>query len=170
MSPKLRALTATILFAAVGVWSVLFHNVPWEYSIPHIIFYVVLTINTYFSVRFYTAITPASVFQTLIDVALAAAYIGLALTIGVPIAFAYFALLIFTIAPAKYAHLLGKTPHDKTLRRKILIDLLGTLMCVFVLGLTLVGLELKAAWILAGLFTLANIYLLAIKPMYRLID
>jgi hypothetical protein len=169
MSPKIRALAATILFSITGCWALLFHTIPWEFVIPNGIFYAVLTINTYFSIRFYSAFTPDEPFQTFIDLLLAASYIGLALTIGIPVAFAFFALLIFVVAPAKYAHMLGKTPHDKTLRRKILIDLLGTFTCAFVLGLSLIGLELKAAWILAVLFTLANIYLLAIKPMYRFV-
>lgn len=167
MNPKIRALSVTILFSVVGVWAILFHSVPWEYVVPHVLFYAILTLNTYFSVRFYTAFTPESAFQTGIDLALAGAYIALALSIGIPVAFSFFALLIFVVAPAKYAHLLGKTSHDATLRKKILIDLLGTIMCVGVLGLTLAGLEYKAAWILTGLFGIANLYLLGIRPMYR---
>lgn len=167
MNPNLRALSATILFAAVGVWSVLFHNVPWAFSVPHIVFYTVLTINTYLSIRFHSAFTPESRFQTFIDLALATSYIALALSIGIPVAFSFCAVLIFAIAPAKYAHSIGRTPHDKTLRKKVLIDLLGTVGSVAVLGLTLAGVELKAAWVLAGAFTLANVYLLLIRPMYR---
>ena len=70
MSPVSRARSATVLFSVVGVWSVLFHSVPWEYVYPHALFYAVLTINTFFSIRFYSAFTPASRFQTLIDLAL----------------------------------------------------------------------------------------------------
>ena len=169
MNPSLRALSATILFSAVGMWSLLFHAVPWEYVIPHVIFYAALTVNTYFSLRFYAAFTPESTFQTAIDLALTVAYIALALSIGIPLAFSFFALTVFTIAPAKYAHMLGRTSHDATLRKKILIDLLGTALCALVLGLTLVGLELKGAWILASLFALANVYLLTIKPMYAFV-
>lgn len=167
MNPNLRALGVTILFAIAAFWSLLFHNEPWEYVIPHVLFYAVLTINTYYSVRFYAAFTPESAFQTGIDLALAAAYIALALSIGLPLAFSFCALAVFTIAPAKYAHLLGKTPYNATLRKKILIDLLGTAMCVLVLGLTIAGFESKGAWTLTGLFTAANIYLLFIKPMHR---
>jgi hypothetical protein len=170
MSPKLRALSATILFSVAGIWSVLFHNVPWEYVFPHAVFYIVLTINTFFSIRFYAAFTPESSFQTFIDMALAAAYIALALSIGIPLAFAICALIIFSIAPAKYAHLLGATPYDATIRKKILIDLLGTALCVLVLVLTIVRMEVEAAWVLAGLFTLANMYLLLMRPMYAFIE
>lgn len=170
MRAKVRALGVSILFTAVGVWAILFHSVPWEYVIPHTIFYATLTLNTFFSVRFFTPITPESSFHTGIDLALAGAYIALALSIGIPMAFAFFALLVFVLAPAKYAQLLGRTPHDKTMRKKILIDLLGTLLCTAVLGLTIAGLEYKAAWILAAMFLAANVYLLAMRPMYRLAD
>ncbi len=169
MSPYIRALSATILFSVVGFWSVLFHSVPWEFVVPHVLFYAVLTINTFFSVRFFSAFTPESSFQSCIDGALTVAYIALALSIGIPIAFALCALIIFTIAPAKYAHMLGRTPHDKTLRKKILIDLLGTALCVVVLVLTLCGFKTEAAWMLAALFSIANIYLLWVRPMYTFV-
>ena len=167
MTPKTRALAATVLFSTVGLWSALFHSVAWEFTVPHALFYAVLTINTYFSVLFHSSFTPDSRFQTFIDLALVAAYLALAFSIGVPVAFSFCAVLIFAVAPAKYAHTLGHTPHDKTLRRKILIDHVGTFGSVVVLGLTLAGLELPAAWILAILFTLANVYLLLVRPMYR---
>ncbi len=170
MTPRTRAHAATLLFSVVGAWSLLFHSVPWEYVYPHLIFYAVLTVNTFFSIRFYSAFTPELGFQSFIDLALAAAYIALGLSIGIPLAFAICALIIFTLAPAKYAHMLGQTPYNATLRRKILIDLLGTVLCVVVLVLTLTGMELKAAWLLVGLFSVANIYLLFIRPMYSFVE
>lgn len=170
MSPKTRAIAATILFSAVGAGSLFFHDMPWQYALPHVIFYTVLTINTYFSILFYSSFTPVSTFQKSIDVLLAAAYMVLALSIGIPFAFAMSALMVFIIAPAKYAHMLGRTPHDATLRKKILIDLLGTTLCVLVLVLTVAGMEEMAAWLLAGLFSVANIYLLFIRPMYSFVE
>lgn len=167
MNPNTRALGATILFSVAALWALLFHAVPFEFVWPHALFYATLTINTYFSVRFYSAFTPETTFQYLIDGALTLAYIALALSIGLPVPFALCALLVFAIAPAKYAQMLGATAYDKTLRKKILIDLLGTSMCVAVLGITLLGYESQGAWLLAGLFAAANVYLLLIKPMYR---
>lgn len=167
MNPRLRAFLVTYLFSTVGLWSVFFHAPSGIFVVPHALFYAVLTLNTYFSVRFYSVFTPDSLFQTGIDLALAAAYICLALSIGLPLAFSLFALVIFIIAPAKYAHMIGSTAHDATLRRKILIDLLGTALCMLVFALTLTYHELSAAWIFAVLFGAANIYLLGINPMYR---
>ena len=166
MNSGLRAFFVTYLFLTVGLWWALFHAPAGPTTLPHLIFYAVLTLNTYFSVRFHASFTPESPFQTCIDLALAVSYIALAVSIGAPIAFSFCAVLIFAIAPAKYTHTIGRTPHDKTLRKKVLIDLLGTVGCVLVLGLTFAGFELQAAWILAGTFTLANMYLLFIRPMY----
>src|SRR3954470_23834087 len=106
MNPKTRALGATYLFTCVGAWALLFHNVPWGFVIPHAIFYTVLTLNTYYSVRLYTEIAPEHTFQKSVDVALAVLYIALGLTMGLPMPFAFFALCIFTVAPMKYAQML----------------------------------------------------------------
>lgn len=163
----MRALAATYLFVVVGLWSLIFGVHDNSYELPHLLFYATLTLNTYFSIRFYSYFTPAVVFQSAIDIALAAAYICLALTIGVPILFALCATIVFTIAPLKYAHMLGFTPYDATLRRKILIDLAGTCMCLSALILTLMGYVHEAAWLLAIVFAIANIHLLIINPMYR---
>lgn len=170
MNPNIRALAATLLFSAAGLWSVFFRAAPWNFLLPHLLFYMVLVFNTYFSVRFYSGITPDTTFQFLIDGALVVSNLALALTIGLPLPFAVCAVVLFTIAPAKYAHMLGQTPHVKTLRKKILIDLLGAIMSSSVMILTLFGYDSEAAWTLAILFGLANVYLLAINPMYRLID
>ncbi len=167
MTPAIRALAATILFSIVGISSLFFHDTVSQFTLPNALFYTVLTINTYFSVRFYSAWTPTSIIQTAIDLALMVAYIALGLSIGTPLAFSFFALIVFAIAPVKYANLLGKTPYNATLRKKIFIDLLGTALCVVVLGLTRTSVALPAAWFGAGLFTLANVYLLCIRPMYR---
>ena len=105
-NPTTRAVVATIFFSVVAGWSVLFHDVPWDITIPHLIFYAVLTINTYFSIRFYTDFTPESGAQTLIDGALVALYAALALTIGLPRTLAFLALVMFIVATMKYAHLL----------------------------------------------------------------
>lgn len=169
MNGTVRALGATILFTGAGVWALLFHSVPWEYVAPHAIFYAVLVLNTFHSIRFFSPLTPERPFQTFIDLALGGAYVALALSIGIPVMFAFFATLLFILASAKYADLLQRTPHDATMRKKILIDLLGATLCIATLGLTLIGAPQNAAWILAVSFLIANAYLLWIRPMYRLV-
>jgi hypothetical protein len=170
MAPAQKAWVVCILFAGVGVWSLLFHDVPNEIALPHALFYLVLTINSFYSIRFYSEWTPPSFLQSVVDGALVIAYIALALSIGLPTAFAFFALCIFVIAPMKYAEMLGKTSHDKTLRRKIMIDMLGTILMTAVLGGTLLGYREESVWVLTIIFALANVYFLMIRPMYRFLE
>ena len=167
MKPNTRAHAATALFALIGIAIFFVRSMDWTFALPHLIFYLVLTINTFFSIQFFTPLTPRSIYQVLVDAALVAIYIGLALSIGFPTQFAFFALLVFVVAPMKYAHKLDLIPHTRLIRKKILIDLWGTLMCTGVVGLTIFGLPILAAWILAVLFAIANIYLLLMNPMYR---
>jgi hypothetical protein len=123
--------------------------------------------NTYFSIRFFSAFAPASLFQSVLDGALLCLYLVLAVSLGTSVLFPYCVVVIFTLAPIKYLHMLGKTPYDRTVRKKIAIDLAGTLLGVCVLGIALAGGALIAAWTLALLFLLANFYLMFIRPMYR---
>jgi hypothetical protein len=123
--------------------------------------------NTYFSIRFFSAFTPASLFQRALDGVLLCSYLMLAVSLGTSILFPYCVVVIFTLAPIKYVHMLGKTPYDRTVRKKIAIDLAGTLLGVCVLGIALTGSAQASAWTLAILFLLANVYLMLVRPMYR---
>ena len=168
MSPATKALFATAVFSLAGIVSVVLvapHN---EFLVPHILFYAVLTLNSYFSVRFYSAIQPKSISQTLVDTLLVVVYLGLALSIGQPLSFALFALFVFIVATPKYALMRGVIPHDALLRRKILIDLSGVAFCALVVVCTLLGYSWESAWVLGVGFALANVYHLLIYPMYRL--
>lgn len=136
--------------------------------LPHVIFFAVLILNTVFSVRFWRPLQPKSPVQLVIDGVLLANYAALLFAIGRPIEFAFFAALLFIAATMKYAVMLGVVPHTDVLRKKIIIDLLGAFLCAAVLFATLMGYALYAAWALAVIFTLANIYLLYFRPMYKL--
>lgn len=168
MSPTTKASLGTLGFSLIGI-AAFFYNAPHTPLLPpHVIFYITLLINTFFSLRFFAPIQPGNVSQTIIDAVCAAAYITLALSLGLAIPFGLSALALFVASPAKYALMLGLVPNAAMLRRKILINLLGTASCAGLLGITLLGHPLQGAWAFAISFTLANVYLLAIKPMYRL--
>lgn len=168
MKASYKAWLVTLGFSLIGIVSLIFFAPRSEFVIPHTLFYAVLTLNSFFSVRLFSAIQPKTISQTAADAILVLVYCGLALSIGDPIPFAFFALCVFVAAPPKYALMLGVIPHNSLLKRKILIDLVGTALCTAILGGALFGYELESAWTLAVVFTLANIYLLFIRPMYRL--
>jgi hypothetical protein len=168
ISPLMRAWIVTIVFASIGAFSMLHLAPQSEVYWAHVLFYSVITLNTFFSVRLFARIQPENISQLLIDLVLVACYVALALSIGHPLAFAAAALGIFIAAPIKYILMRGLVPYPALLARKITIDLLGTALCASVLGAALLGYEVEAAWVFGAVFALANVYLLAIKPMYRL--
>src|SRR3989344_415830 len=128
INPAAKSVLATSAFSLAGIISVLFYSVVSPFLLPHSIIYALLVLNTYFSIRFWSALQPQDSRQFLIDAILVLAYLALAFSMGEP---AYFA---FAALP---------------------------------LGLFL-GYALEATWIFAIGFALANVYLLLIKPMYRL--
>ncbi len=168
MTPLMRAIAATVLFSVVAVISLWKGAFSSPYFIPHILFYAVLTLNTFFSVKLYASIQPKNIPQFFIDAVLGVLYIALALSIGDQVLFSLFALLVFIAATPKYALMLGKIPHEALLRRKIKIDTTGIALCAAVFIGTILGFGMLSAWVLAVVFALANVYLLLIRPMYRI--
>ena len=136
--------------------------------VPQVLFYAVLILNTFYSVRFFHRIQPVYVSQALVDIVLVVVYTILAFAFGHALLFSYMALWVFLIAPVKYTLMLNHTPHTGALKQKILIDLLGTGFMALVLGIFLAGYVLTSAWLLAIVFALANVYFLFMRPMYRL--
>ncbi len=164
----IRATLATLFFIAAGVAALLFVAPPNEYVLPHSIFYAVLTLNTFFSIKLYATIQPNDQHQRIVDFLLVAAYVALAFSIGRAFEFSLVALILFIFATPKYAMMRGKIPHDALLRRKILIDLSGVAFTAVVFLGTIAGYPLESAWVLAIGFVIANIYHLVINPMYHL--
>lgn len=168
MSPTAKSLLATLTFSIAGIVAVLFYSIVTPFLLPHFIFYMVLVINTFFSIRFWSALQPNDVRQFLVDAVLVVTYLTLAFSIGEPMHFAFAALCLFIAAPIKYVLMRGRTAHEALVERKIFLDALGTLACAALILGMLSGYALESTWVFAIGFTLANIYLLFIRPMYRM--
>jgi hypothetical protein len=169
MSPKALAILVTAFFSLIGFISAVFFIPADFHSLPLIIFYIVLVINTYFSVKLFMGIIPKDdTLQKIFDAVLVLLYILVAFNLGDIKSFEFFILLLFVVATAKYAFLLNILPHPQLLKRKVLIDLLGTFFAVLTVGGILFWHPFLSAWIFTLLFTATNIVLLIIKPMYRL--
>ena len=162
-----KALFAVIFFASVGAFG-WFQVADGYGSLPLLAYYAVLLINTFFSIRTLSAITPTNTVQTLFDVVLAALYCALALSFGSVLLFSGISASLFFIAIAKYVHLDRLIAKPKLLHRKIQINALGALLSLLAFGMATFGPIDISAWTLCVVFSLANIYLLAINPMYRL--
>ena len=174
IEPRAKALVVTCVFAFAGILGWYFAETDSPDGLlllPLVIFYATLTVNTYFSIKLFSSITPLhDQIHQLFDLLMVAAYFVLAYTFFSPQAFFLAALFLFIFALLKYILLLGVIPHLQLLKRKITIDLFGTLLCASVVAGAYMGFVTESAWALAILFLIANIYLLFINPMYRLSD
>ncbi len=166
--PKNKTMAVTAFLALVGIVSVAVTNINWYISLPLVLFYGMIVLNTYFSMRLFTHIAPSQkALHHIVDGLLVALFVLLALTFARPILFAFVVTVLFALAAIKYTLMLNDIPHPRLLKRKIVIDLLGKLMGLITLGGMLAGYTLISSWFLAITFTVANISLLFVWPMYR---
>ena len=97
-SPETKAWFVTGGFALVGMLAFWFVAPSAHVTWPDTLFYAIIVLNTFFSVRLFSSITPPSFWQAITDAALVLAYVALALTIGREWAFPFFALCVFIVA------------------------------------------------------------------------
>ncbi len=163
-----KSVMVTALFVLAGL-VVTWRLASWAVSLPLFIFYIILTVNTYFSIRCFADLVPrGNKLQQAIDLVLAVLYLILAVNLGNQLSFIFMATLLFAVATLKYVLLLSSLiGYSAFLKRKIFIDNLGIIACILALGGVLFGYSLLASWLWAGIFVIANIYLLFIKPMYN---
>lgn len=165
-----KEVLATVLFAGAGVAGLALSSADWAARAPVALFYATLVVNTWFSIRFFSRLPPTDRDESLIDGILTVLYLALAFAIGRTIPFLAIATLLFVAAVSKYALLRGVVPFPRTLRRKMFIDFLGVLLCLAALLGAVAGFEMESAWALALAFLAANIFLLLVRPMYRVFD
>jgi len=138
-------------------------------ALPLELFYAVLLLNTYFSIRCFSAIIPrGNRRQQIADATLVALYIMLPASFGNARWFMGFCVLLFTVATLKYVLLLKILAERKLLRKKIIADGLGMMACLAVLGGVVAGYPRLATYLWLAVFTIANVYLLFINPLHNL--
>lgn len=166
---KRKASWATAGFSLFGILFLFtINNVL--YSLPALVLYGGLIVNTYFSIRCFSSIAPKNdTMQNIVDIGLAVLYFVLASTFNNIQNFLTIGLFLFELATIKYILLLGISgvEYHSLVRKKILLDMLGTVSCSLALALALSGYYFFAIWSLAGILTAANIYLLILKPFYK---
>jgi hypothetical protein len=162
----LRAIGATIAFTVAGLAGLLLAPQPWAAKAPNAAFYAVLVVNTFFSVRFFDALPPQGRDERVIDAILAITYLALAATMGGQFWFGLASTSLFAAAVAKYVLLLRVMDRRAVLVRKIKIDALGVVLCATATAGALLWDRLATAWAQTIVFAIANVYLLAVNPMY----
>jgi hypothetical protein len=169
MSAKKRAILAIVIFLAAGAAGialaiVLHRPLSW----PALLIYAMIVWNDYHSVAYFsTVIATEQRSQRVIDVTLAILNSALALFFTSPTFFTAVGILFFAVATLKYASQLSVIDNPELLYRKTVIDIIGTIAGSLTMLAILLNQEAVAMPILAGLFSLATIYLIHIRPLYR---
>lgn len=163
---KKKAAIATVGFSVFGLGSsFLISN--WYVALPLLIFYAILILNTYFSIRCLASITPRdNQVQGVVDVILALSIFAQAASLNYPLLFICFAIFLFVFATFKYTLLYSDSNHKELLERKMKVDILGAIACSLALWGGVAGYSLITTWLLVASFLAANFYLFFIKPLY----
>src|SRR3989338_4569554 len=128
---KEKAAIACLLFIGFGVFG--WFRASEVFSLPLLLYYVILVVNTFFSIRTFAPITPRNTVQTLFDIVLAILYLALALSLGSVLAFSAISAGLFVLAVGKYLHARTLIDHP-LLPRKIRLNALGALLSLASLG------------------------------------
>lgn len=167
---KRKAVFGTAGFALFGILF-LFTVKNFSYSLPALILYAGLVINTYFSIRCFSSITPdKNKTSKIVDIGLVVLYFVLASTFNNIENFLMITVFLFELAVLKYIVLLRiSAPEYRGLvQKKILLDMLGVISCSLALTAALLGYSFFSIWFPALLLLGANIYLIILRPFYRI--
>jgi hypothetical protein len=162
---------AWLVCIGLAAWAVLvifkFKIYPEFFAI--FIFYTLLLLNTFFSIRLFATITPKDHFgQRLWDILLFLCLIFLPFFFNVSLNFVFMTLLLFVAATLKYIFLMPIVGFSKLLFEKIRIDTLGILLCLSCLAGLIIGFTKTSLDLWTLVFFLANVYVLWYKPIYLL--
>lgn len=166
-SATLKAAAFTSVFAVLGPLFMSGTDAGPAILLPMALLFDLILLNTFFSIRMFASVTPATDHvQNAIDLGLGLLYLWMASAIGDARLFACACTLMFALATYKYALLLGRIPHQKLLRHKIQIDVLGTVGALAALaGIMYVDAALTL-WIWAVLFALVQLDIFLLRPLY----
>ncbi|MBI5221869.1 MAG: hypothetical protein HY979_03630 [Candidatus Magasanikbacteria bacterium] len=162
-----KSLLACVIFVFSGFFSCFYLVQDWKLAMPNLIFYIILVINTYFSINTFSAIIPKDNWsQKVIDILLMLVYIYFSLNIGKPFWFGLGGIILFFMAVLKYLNLGTMVGFSKLLKRKIFVDTLGFFAFLLTFSGVLMGYGLVSMWVLTIVFAVVNFYLFFINPLY----
>lgn len=161
------SIALVLIFAIIQIW---LWPGDWAVGAPLIVFFAVLMLNTFFSIKFFSQIIPSSIFQAFIDLVLLGCFLILTRFLFDRFYFMEFCTLLFIVAILKYAQIESDTKYRNIISRKLFVDTLGTVAC----ALTLIGISFGygalAVYLWTAAFAVANWYYLIYKSLYRMGD
>ena len=162
-----RTIIGVALFGLFGLFAVTMLIHDWTAALPLVLTYAVLVYDTFFSLRYFTAITPTmDRTQKLFDYALILSYGAIALNLNNPLGFMASMSVMFLIASGKYIFLRKKIGPSEIIFRKIRIDIFGAIGYGLCTVPIFFGWIWQASWALFIGYVLANVQILWHHPLY----
>lgn len=162
-----RVLFGTSVFSFFGLLGTIVLVDNWVVSLPLILTYAVLVYDTFFSVRYFSAITPVNdSVQNFFDLILIISYGLIALNLNNPLGFMASTSGMFLIATGKYIVLRQRIGGSTILSRKVHIDILGAVGYGLCTVPIFFGWIWQASWVLFIAYTMVNIQILWRNPLY----
>jgi hypothetical protein len=168
LSPKQRAVWATIIFSLFGVFGAIiaWHNIAIAWA--PMLFYAMLVWNDYYSIGYFSKIIPPNkMSQVAVDIALLILHFMSTLFFGNPFLFAISITVLFILAALKYAGDLPSVKNSRALYRKVKIDTLGALISALTLAGMFMGYPWQTTVIWTGVFVCSSVYVILINPLYK---
>lgn len=134
------------------------------------VFYLLLVLNTYFSLSFTEASLPVRCpSDAAISTVLLVLYLALPWAVHHPLAFYLLVAVFFSLAVVKYANWLTRVEAGFFLRRKIIADSCGAAEGILAVGaLALLDQPLWITVVAVAAYAYGNLHTLLVDPLYRL--
>ncbi|WOJ88122.1 hypothetical protein RZS28_09660 [Methylocapsa polymorpha] len=161
-----RAIAGVVGFSAFALIVLLVYAPNSPTLLPDTIFYGVLVLHTYYSVRFFSQLIPQNAWQIGADVLLVAIYFALALSLGDRFRFLFLVLCLFAAATLKYIPSLGRNDLHAILRRKLKSLLSGIALTIYAIIVAVFIDPTIAAWFITGVYTFFTFHILFVGKMY----
>ena len=167
-SPKGRAIGASFIFGAFGIFGVILAWPNMVNAWPLVIFYGLLIWNDYFSILHFSKIVPPhKKSQMLIDAALVVFHFLLIFSFNYPRNFYLGSTILFILATLKYSYDLPIIQNAHRLFRKIKIDAVGALCSAIATTGILFGYTWTATITWTVIFAGASFYVICVDSLYK---
>ncbi|MFA6459416.1 MAG: hypothetical protein WCV79_03420 [Candidatus Paceibacterota bacterium] len=167
-SPKTKAATVTSILTIFFAGVLVVEKIDLLDALPFILFYVMLLLHTYYSIRNFSEIPYEDVKTLFVDGVLVCFYVIMVLCMGDPVFFCILLSTFFVLAALKYVILLGHTEYVSSLKRKIIIDAMGAILGLVTLFVMYAGYVTVGWWFLVSVYLIATVYCFLISPLYTL--
>lgn len=166
-SPKAEALFFSSSLLGVSLFRLYYFNEYTASTASTFLLFVVLLINSYYSLRYFFPLIKKTTTQTAFDIALFISYLSAIEAFAKPLPFLFSMVTIFALTVIKYS-LARKDLVDKhALDKKIILNISGFFCFIVASLLAFLGYEEKVLIVLFLSFTFISFYLRFFTKLYK---